>query len=476
MNNEITIHNIQDVFFLMEEEENLFSLQMRDGVYYWDIVRRQIFLSLHTMHGGPFAEEDALPAPTLQSNVKDLLRLVLNWITRQYLVFKAPKYIFITGQRIRRGFDLVDNISDHLYNLVFEDAVAIELMNKAAISYRNMLFGCKTRLPPVAVRRSRDDEELLQVATMIGAVVHKHFGISIDVRRLIEEPILTFIENRNYYRKLFSKFRPKIIVCSNNGTLYGMFFAAKEMQVPTIELQHGASSSRTISWSYPKSITASHPGLSLPTAYLTYSDFWNRNTHYPVSYSNSIGNDHFFQEPIEGDDNGVLIVSSYMYRESLLNLAVKLTNLVDGNKIYFKLHPHEYNQKDAVVSACGGKENIIVVCDEMEFPELFKLCNYVVGVHSTILYIALQAGKKVCIFKQSNYFWHDDIFDYVELFDNANELNNILRSPHGMYFNNMSDTPELFQPFDVQRFMQVLDDVQLFNKYGSVPLLPHAVQ
>jgi len=448
----------------MEEEENLFSLQMSDGVYYWDIVRRQIFLSLHTMHGGPFAEPESLPAPTLRSNAKDLLKPVLNWITRQYLVFKAPKYIFLTIQRTRRESCLFDNYSDHLYDLVSEEAVAIELMNKEAISYRKILSGQKTRIPSVAVGRLHNKKELSQIVVTIETIILKHFGVRIDALRLIEVPIHTFRENRNYYRKLFAKFRPKVIICINSGFFCGMFSAAREMQVPTIELQHGASSFRTIFWSYPKSIPASHPGLSLPTAYLTYSDFWNRNTHYPVRYSNSIGSDYFYQKPIAGNDNGVLIVSSYMYRESLLSLALDLADLDKEKNIYFKLHPHEFNQKDAVVAACGGKENIIVVCGEIEFPELFKLCNYVVGVHSTTLYIALQARKKVCLFKRANYFWHDDIFDHVELFDSANELYNILRSPRGAYFKKLDSTPDFFQPFDAQRFMHRLDDICYISK------------
>jgi hypothetical protein len=459
LNNEITIRNIREVFFQMEVAENLFSLQMKDDTYYWDIVRRDIFLSLHTIHGGLFVEPEALQAPSLLTKMRDLVKLVINSFTLRYLTNKAPKYIFITGQRIRQGSCLIDNISDHLYDLVSADAVAIELMNKAVISYRKMFFGRKTRIPPVAVRRSHYDKEITQIAETIEGLVRKYFVVSIDAHRLIEEPILAFRENRNYYRQLFTKFRPKVILCINNGTLTGMFSAAKEMKVPTIELQHGGSSPGTIFYSYPQSIAVSHPGLSLPTAYLIYSDFWSSNTHFPVSYFCPIGSDYFYQEPIAGDDDGVVIISSYMYRDSLLSLAVELADLNKGKKIYFKLHPHEFNKKEAVVAACGGKKNIVVVCDEMDFPELFKLCNYVVGIHSTTIYIALQARKKVCIFKRDNYFWHEAVFDYVELFDSANELHSILHNYDDLYFKNLSKVPVFFQPFDADRFIYALSVV-----------------
>jgi hypothetical protein len=461
LNSAITIHNIQEVFFRMEETEELFSLRGNDGTYYWDIVRREVFMSLHTMHGGPFIDPPPLPEPSLFTNAKDAAKQLKNRFTLHYLKARAPPYIFITGQRIRHKGHLIDSISDHLYDLVSEDAVAVELMNKAAISYLKMLFGKRTRIPPVAVRRSQVEADLPQIIETISSVVRRYFGVSLDTRNLVLGPMLTFRENKNFYLQLFAQYRPDAVVCINNGTLYGLFSAGKEMRVPILELQHGASNYKTIFWSYPKSIPPSHPGLILPTAYLTFADFWNRNTHFPVSLTRSIGNDHFHQKPIAGDENGVLIVSTYMHHESLLNLAFELSNRAQEKKIYYKLHPHQFDQKVAIVDACRAKSNIVIVSDGMDFPELFKLCNYVIGVHSTSLYIALQAGRKVCVYKRENYFWHEEIFEYVELFDSVSELCDIFDDRTGRYFKNIGDLPELFQPLDAQQFMRVLEDVRM---------------
>lgn len=445
----------------MEETEDLFSLRARDGTYFWDIVRRELFLSLHTMHGGPFVDAPPLPARSLFTDAKDVAKRLINRFTRHYLEMQAPRYIFITGQRIRQHGHLIDNISDHLYDLVSEDAVAVELMNKGAISYPKMLFGKKTRVPPVAVRRNAFEtrNDLPEMAEAISSVVNRYFDVSPDIHRLILGPMLTFWEGENFYLQLFAQHRPRAVVCINNGTLYGLFHAGKKMQVPVIELQHGGSNYQTIFWSYPKSISSSHPGLMLPTAYLTFSEFWNSNTYLPVRLMRSIGNDYFHQTPVVGDENGLLIVSSYMYHDMLLSVALELSDRAKERKIYYKLHPHQFAQKAAVVAACAGRSNIAIVSDEMDFPELFALCDYVVGVHSTVLYFALQAGKKVCVYKRSNYFWHDDILGYVELFDVVSDLCEILNSPPGKYFRNVGNLPELFKRFDARRFLQTLDDV-----------------
>jgi hypothetical protein len=443
----------------MEEAEGLFDLRTRDGTYYWDIVRRDVFLRLHRMYGGPFVDAPPLPAPSLVTEIKDAVKTLVNRVSLRYLKARAPRYIFITGQRIRQADHLVDNISDHLYELVSKDAVAVELMNRTAISYPMMLLGGRTRIPPVAVRRRFVDEDLPQIANAISAVIRRHFGLSIELYNLVQGPMLTFRENKSYYLRLFARHRPRAVVCINNGSMYGLFAAGRQMQVPVLELQHGSSNYRTIYWSYPKSITAAHPGLVAPAGYLTFSDFWCRNTHFPVRMTRPIGNDFFYQKSTIGDDNGVLIISTYMHHEALLSLALDLCDLAQDKKVYYKLHPHQFEDKAAIAAACSGRGNIVIVCDEMDFPELFRLCDYVVGVHSTALYIALQAGKKVCLYKRSIYFWHQEIFAYVEQFDNVSELCDIFDDPPGKYFKNRAKQPELFQRFEARRFMQALEEI-----------------
>jgi hypothetical protein len=460
LNSEITIHNIQEVFFRMEEAEGLFDLRTRDGTYFWDIVRRAVFACLHRMHGGPFVDEPPLPVPSLVTDTKDAVKALLNRISLHYLQARAPRYIFITGQRIRQINGLVDNISDHLYELVSEDAVAVELMNRGAINYRKILLGRKSRIPPVAVRRRSVEKDLSRVVEAISSVIGKYFGVSMDTYNLVFGPMLVFRENRDYYLALFARHRPNAVVCINNGTMYGLFSAGKEMGVPVVELQHGGSNYRTIYWSYPKSISATHPGLIVPTAYFTFADFWNENTHFPVRMTRSIGNDYFYQNPTVGDENGVLIISTYMHHEALFKLALELSDLAKEKVIYYKLHPHQFEERMAVMAARGGRSNIVIVCDEMDFPQLFRSCDYVVGVHSTALYIALQAGKRVCLYKRSIYFWHEEIFPYVEIFDGVAELRDILANPPGKYFQNRANQPMFFHKFDARKFMQALQDLE----------------
>jgi hypothetical protein len=343
------------------------------------------------------------------------------------------------------------------------DTAAIELANRSAINYRDLLFAGNTRVPPPAICTPRGNAELTQIAERIEKAVLKHFGLETDLCQLVSDLVFFHKEARKYYLQLFSRYRPRIVFGVNNGSLSGLFSAAKDQCIPAVEFQHGASCEHTIIWSYPKSIENSHPGLSLATAYFTFSDYWNDNTHFPVKMFRTVGNDDFHQEPAAHVREDLLIISSYMYRDALLNLALELADLDKNKKIYFKLHFHEFDQRNAVIGACAGRENIIVVDDGLDFSQLFALCEHVVGVHSTVIYMALQAKKKICLLKISNYFWHEDIFEFIELFDTAEELHDITHAREGVYFGNANDIPELFQRFSAQKFMRAVDDVQIAN-------------
>lgn len=443
----------------MEEKKDLFLRQMSDGTYYWDILRRQVYLFLHTLHGGPFKLPNIRPKQKISNKFMNIGKLAINILSKQYLVKRKPKYIFVTAQRIQKGTSLIDNISDHLFELVKNKAAAIELLNKKSISYWSLILNKETRVPPVAVKIKNTKSEIDKVATIIQTLIKQYFNISVDVYQLVYETIVTFQETKSYYIKMFSKHKPIVVICVNNGTLNGLFSAARSFKIPTIELQHGASNSHTIFWSYPSSISSDHPGLSLPTAYLTFSEYWNANTNYPVKFIDYIGNNYFFSKQVIGREDGVLIISGYMYREELLRFAIELAIREENIKIYFKLHPHEFDEWKNITFACRKYSNIIIICNEMDFHELYKLCNYVVGIHSTNMYLALQAGKKVCILMRSNYFWHKDIFNYVSLINSVDDLKKVMNNISGQRFKSTSQLPVFFNPFSAKRFMNSLANV-----------------
>ena len=432
----IDLATLRAAFFEMEETEDLFSLKMEDGTFFWDIVRVNVFTGLHCAYGGPFNNPVANEKASIVSKSKDLIKTLLNEATLNYLIAKQPEYIFYTVQRTRIGSRVVDTISDPLFDLVSEDSIAIETMNKESIHSLDMLLGRQTRIPPVFIYSTPSRDRLDKISGEISTKLKKYFARPVDVHNLISEPVAVYRQYRKYFLSLFSRHKPKAIVVINNGLLKGLFSAATEMLVPTLELQHGAPSLDSPFWSYPKTVSSSNPGLTLPDVYLTFSDYWKHVTNYPVKRTYTVGNNYLYQGPVTSSASSVAIISAYMYQEDLAPLAVDLAGAFPTRTIYFKLHPHQFSQKAVISERFTSRPNIVVLSDEMDLSTLFTECTFVVGVHSTLLYSALQARKKVMVYKKANYFWHNDILEFVELFDNASEAENIINA-HDVRFQNV---------------------------------------
>lgn len=446
--------SILDAFLKMEEEQDLFELQLSDGTFYWDIIRTELFMALNTLslnHGGYPETKYKLSIITI---IKDFLKLTLNELTLSYLIKSNPEYIFTTFQRHKKHNKFFDNIMDHLYDLVSDKAICIEYINRNSICFRNLIFGGETRIPPVYIPVSKKDSDIDVIHEAITNVVNKYFDLPVNTYDIIRCQIGTFKENRKYYRRLFSKVSPKVLVCANNGTLKGLYFAAREARIPTIEPQHGISPG-SIMWTYSYKYRKSHPGLIVPDLFLTLADCWNNKDEYPTSKTCAIGNDNLYQAPVIGKEN-ILIVANLKFHEDFATLALELTNLIKEKKIYYKLHPQQYYQKADIVNFFSKYNNIEVISDEINNTELFKRCNHIVGIRSTLLYTALQAGKYVYLFKRHNYSWDKLLFKYVILFDNAVEFKNLIDSK----VNKASHTQPVFiKKFDPKKFMQILHEI-----------------
>jgi hypothetical protein len=455
----IDLTTFRAAFFEMEEAEDLFSLRMEDGTYYWDLVRPNVLYGLHCAYGGPFNNPVSIQKASLVSKSKDVVKALLNEATIDYLVARRPRYLFYTVQRTRVGSQVVDTTSDPLFDLVADKSIAIETSNKKSVSLLAMLLHRQTRIPPVYIHTTPSGENLERVCAELAAKLQRHFARSVDVQNLISEPVAVYRQYRKYFLSVFSRHKPKAIVVINNGIPKGLFSAAREMLVPTLELQHGAPSLDSPYWSYPRSVSSSNPGLTLPDVYLTYSEYWRQATHYPVKATVTVGNDYLYQVPVTSSGSSVAILSAYMYQEELAPLAVELASAFPTRTIYFKLHPHQFSQKAAIAEEFCTRPNVVVLSDEMDLSTLFTECTFVIGVNSTLLYSALQARKKVMIYKRANYFWHNDIFEFVELFDNASEAAGIINT-HEVRFTALSRAPVFFAPLDRVAFMSALDSAR----------------
>lgn len=407
--------DIHSAFFRMEVEEKLFHLTLSDGTFYWDLVRREIFMILNSKKVNP---------PQNKKNVlfKNFYKKIINKLTTRYILRKNPKYLFHTFQRNKKHNKPYDNISDHIVDKFKINSVCIENSNHNSISYFKLILLLDTRVPPPQYIYTKSCDEIKRVVSRINLSVQKHYGFKIDCEEIIRYSILFYKQSFNYYNELFKKSKLKFIMGGNDGTHKGLYLAAKKNNISSMELQHGISIG-SILWNYPKQIKQLDSKLILPDYFLTFSKIWNNVFSYPSKNIVNIGNNNFFISKTYYSNN-ILFVSNLKINSKLMKLAKALGEIESNKIIYFKLHPQQYHLKKEISNHFKFINNINVVTNEMSDNEIFKICNHIVGVRSTLLYTALQAGKNIYIYKIFNYNWDHLILKFGELFENVIDLKN----------------------------------------------------
>ncbi len=437
----------------MEVIENLFDMQLIDGTKYWDIVRREVFAAInkHDMHKIQIHRNDFI------EKIKDLCKGFLNYLIFRYIVKIKPKYIFTTFQRNQENGYIFDNIVDHLYLILKKDSICIESANKKSISYNKIIRLKETRIPPVFIYRSLAINDLKEINEVLNKAIYKHFNIEIDLCNEISNSLNTYMTIRNFYLKLFKYYKPRGVFCSDDGTMKGLYSAAKSHKVFTLEIQHGASPG-SILWNYPKEISYKNDGVIFPKIFLTFSDYWNNNLSFPVEKKISIGNDNLYTPKINGKD-GIVFFSNNSVNFELINLAIDLEKYKIKNKIFFKLHPQQYLRKVEIINSLPKSSNITVISDEMTNTEIFKNTSHIVAVRTSLIYVALQAGKSLYLYSKNNYDWDKDVIEIANVFSNHKQLYNAIFNENNIYNVEQKEVPIYFSQFDKDKFLDILDKI-----------------
>lgn len=219
---------------------------------------------------------------------------------------------------------------------------------------------------------------------------------------VLQVPIL-----KKELEKKLKKVCPKIIV---EITYYGKLHMAlnelaKEMGIPTIELQHGTMHSAHAAYQFPKECKEIK---QFPDYVYVFSEYWKKCANLPISddHIKVTGYPYFERQlnkhkAIKEDKRvNIIFVSQGTIGKELSILASELCDLLDkdGYHIIYKLHPGEY---------VGWKERTpwlikrnIEVVDSLEHNiyEYFTKCSFQVGVYSTAVYEGLGFGLTTYIY------------------------------------------------------------------------------
>lgn len=264
-----------------------------------------------------------------------------------------------------------------------------------------------------------------------------------------------FLEKRYYYL-LFKYIKPNRIFITQNGIQKGLFRAARDLNIPVIELQHGIVHASHIQYSLPKHIEKYR--LAIPNFFLVFSEFWKDKIKdtYPVDkiiVSGGTVSSEIINHPIK---YSVTFICSSYTMPYFIPMVRHLISMGFTGTICLKLHPGQIYEVSSIKSFFQDNRQVEVICNEISIKDIIGMSAAFVMIESTVAYEVLDANKPVYILTELSYEALSDIFkeDLVTLFSNADELFGYLKAVKAPNFTDSKR--KYFEPFHKDRLLELL--------------------
>jgi hypothetical protein len=446
-------HAFTDRFFEMELGRGLFDVRDADGVRFWDILRHDLYSLLWAhVSGAAHAIRKSEPRHSVPKRLLRNALCALRMADVQRKIRRSrPEYLFLTTSRLSAADGMTDPISQPYLELLPGRCFVLETFSKTARYLRGAAAarGAFASIPQSARREHR-------LGAAINEAFREYFDLQLDpiaLNELIDGNLGAYQDQLRYFGRVLQTHRPTAVVMVANGILKGLFTTARRLDIPVIELQHGLISRLHPYYSYPRG--PQYRELQMhPDLLLTFASSWMTRVHFADVPTVATGTDYYRPRAGSGTRPGLLIVSADRYHPVLSAAAKTIAARLPQLPILYKLHPQQYDRAQAIGAEFRGHSNITVHAGARPISDLFTEVSAMMCIQSTVVYEALQVGLRVFVVPRDNYQIHEDVFEYVELCEDASLVADALERPSA------SKVPELsfFDRFDSAAALRVLSN------------------
>ncbi|MBB5439633.1 hypothetical protein HDC92_003329 [Pedobacter sp. AK017] len=447
---------IHESFFEMEEEFRLFDLKSKEGLPFWDSIRSQVFLELE------YSIQHVLTNTIKMESKKQNSRI---WVVFKYLIYFI-RFIFLKCDTLffaisrfkdEKGVNYDPYVRQTIqklspYTVVYETNVL-----DSTYDYRNMVFDIlpichKLKLQNFFLLKKNNTKNNI---CLISEAVLKKFGVTLDNKKYINM-YNNFLFDFYYFKFLIKLKKIKKVFVVQNGMTKGLFFAARSLNIPSFEFQHGDIVNSTVVYNYGNTSEKIKRAIVYPKFLLIFSDLWVQNKNIP-SQCKEIGCDFLHIGKVGLSYNkAITVITTFYHNENLKEITTQLAVENPRTKIYFKLHPEQFLEYEENRAYFSHLPNIEVIAYQKNVRDLIQLSDEFIAIYSTAIFEALQAGKIVFIYKRQNYTSFLDHLGISNsyLFDNFNELNNLQKEAYNLYSD--QELPQFFKKFDGNKFDEAI--------------------
>lgn len=415
--NNKTLHEILSQFNQMEEELKLFSLEI-SGIKIWQYLRFRIFQKILVRKNIQSPSHDIVRNKHIKSFIKNIQFIFKNQSAffqkkkeKEVLVFNNSRRRYINGEywAIYTDF-LFDNINCN-YQAIEIPSMSIpiktpKIKNTIYVDYAIIII--KTILE--SIKRCKIPKIKSKDLTFLEKTINNKFNVKINLINEIKRILKLRMVFQWYFNKILKKFNPKLVIEVVSYSLENMVLneICRNMNIITIELQHGVVYRHHLAYNYPENVNLD----VFPDYFFSFGKYWKSLISLPIPEEKiiEVGFPFFEQQYLEYKENQqiqekerILFISQGSIGEKLSIFASNLAKLTDLEIIY-KLHPGEYKRWKKEYKYLHQAKNVVVIDhNDISLYQLFAESTTIVGVYSTAIYESLPFNLKTFIVKLPGY-------------------------------------------------------------------------
>lgn len=447
-----------DIFLNFEADHNLFDSKIQ-GVNFWHISRKMIYeeITIKKTRNHIGAAHDNVNNISLIKKLKLKAFQIPPAVFRNPLIGheKADILVFNHSRRIKINgkFDCV--YTDEILNELNNSSVVIEQSylstHKRPVRTKNLkytdainfLANKNKKIIFNKISKIKSDNEVIMNLLIL---IENEFSITLNKNEILDKIFMMvsmYLAMYPYLEKIIKRTQPKVIieVVSYEISRYIINAIAHDMNIPTIELQHGTMGKYHIAYNF-KDINKLP---TFPDYVFTFGQFWKDTTNFPLSESKvKVVGWPYYEKKVKENNQistvkytdtkkiNILFISQGTIGLELSKFALKLSKILDGNKyqLVYKLHPGEINRwRDEYPWL--AETNIQVIDNNNKGMHYYHSnADVQVGVYSTALFEGIGYSLPTYILKLTGHEYMEELYktEFVYLIDNVYKLKQHLQN------------------------------------------------
>lgn len=408
------------LFNEIEKKYNLLNANI-EGYYFWNYARFRVawyYEQNQRNLGKPHSEKKE----TFNNRLKMKWAQFKNIVSRgkipnikcDLLVLNHPRRVFVNGV-----YECIytDDIAEKLSNVVVLEET-YQKIHYQPVKTKNLVYTdivevksfwyCVLQKNFFPVRFRRIQSEIFQIIRKPLEELNLIYNTNVSVERFVDEITYGFFMYKvehNYYKKIISRLKPRAImeVVSYSRRCMVVNEIAEEMDIPTVELQHGTMGEEHGAYNFPEGYKIKQ----FPKYVFLFSEYWINKASIPISQENRkiVGFPYLEKMAAKyrnftdrnSTKKNILFLSSGPIGDKLAEVALGLADILDDNNyhIIFKLHPGEYAVWREHYPALQNSSVEVIDNNRINLYELFTVSDFQVSGYSTTtvfegLYFGLQ--------------------------------------------------------------------------------------